>query len=125
MTVRIGTRGSALARAQAEWVAERLRALGAQAELRVIRTTGDVTTASLAETGYGVFVREIEQALLRGEVSLAVHSLKDLPTGEREGLVIAAVPVREDPRDALVTASGAGLADLPAGSRLATGSPAR
>jgi len=123
--VRIGTRGSALARAQAEWVAARLREMGHEPELHVLRTTGDVTARPLDETGLGIFVAEIEQALRRGDVSLAVHSLKDLPTGEREGLVVAAIPEREDPRDALVTATGATLAQLPAGGRLATGSPRR
>jgi hydroxymethylbilane synthase len=118
----IGTRGSKLARAQSEWVAAQLRARGLDAELRVIRTTGDVHAGPLAETGFGVFVREIEQALLRGEVSLAVHSMKDLPTGPREGLAVAAVPEREDPADALISRDGAGLDQLPAGGRVGTGS---
>jgi hydroxymethylbilane synthase len=122
VNVVIGTRGSTLARAQSEWVAARLRASGVEAELRIIRTTGDVHAGPLAETGFGVFVREIEQALLRGEVSLAVHSMKDLPTGPREGLMIAAVPEREDPADALISREGAGLDRLPAGSRVGTGS---
>jgi hydroxymethylbilane synthase len=120
--VAIGTRGSRLARAQSEWVAAQLRARGLEAELRVIRTTGDIDARPLAETGFGVFVREIEQALLRGEVSLAVHSMKDLPTGPREGLAVAAVPEREDPADALISRDGAGLDQLPAGSRVGTGS---
>ncbi len=125
MNVVIGTRGSKLALAQSEGVAAQLRALGAGVELRIIRTTGDVHAGPLAETGDGVFVREIEQALLRGEVSLAVHSMKDLPTGRREGLVIAAVPRREDPADALLSRAGVGLDRLPAGSRIGTGSVRR
>ncbi len=125
MKVVIGARGSKLSLAQAEGIAARLRDLGAEVSLEIIRTTGDIQRGPLATAGFGVFVKEIEQALRRGEVSLAVHSLKDLPTGPREGLTIAAVPEREDPRDALITASGVGLADLPAGSRVATGSPRR
>jgi hydroxymethylbilane synthase len=125
MKVVIGARGSKLSLAQAEGIAARLRDLGAEVSLEILRTTGDVTRGSLATAGFGVFVKEIEQALRQGAVSLAVHSLKDLPTGPREGLTIAAVPEREDPRDALVTVSSLGLADLPAGSRVATGSPRR
>jgi len=125
MKVVIGARGSKLSLAQAEGIAARLRDLDAEVSLEIIRTTGDIQRGPLAAAGFGVFVKEIEQALRRGEVSLAVHSLKDLPTGPREGLTIAAVPPREDPRDALITASGVGLADLPPGSRVATGSPRR
>jgi hydroxymethylbilane synthase len=122
VNVPIGTRGSKLALAQAEWVSAQLRAVGAATELRIIKTAGDVHSEPLAEAGDGVFVREIEQALLRGDVSLAVHSLKDLPTGPRDGLTIAAVPVREDPADALISATAAGLDALPPGSRVGTGS---
>lgn len=122
MRIVIGTRGSALARAQAEWVAQRLCDLGAHASLQVVRTAGDSHTGALPEIGTGVFVKEIEQALLRGEVSLAVHSLKDLPTGPREGLEIAAIPEREDPSDVLVTRTGANLSELEIGSRVGTGS---
>ncbi len=125
MRVRIGTRGSALARVQAEGVAAQLRALGAEVEVEILRTTGDMTPGFLPEAGVGAFVREIEQALLREEISLAVHSLKDLPVEDRPGLAVAAVPAREDPREALISASGAILSDLPAGSRVATGSPRR
>jgi hydroxymethylbilane synthase len=122
MRIVIGTRGSKLALAQAEWVAERLRGLGAETSLSVIRTSGDRQTSAPAEAGVGVFVKEIEEALLCGEVSLAVHSLKDLPTGPREGLEITAVPGREDPSDALVTRDGVRLSDLASGARVGTGS---
>src|SRR5207249_2178476 len=96
-----GTRGSALARAQARIVADRL---DGPVELRVIRTAGDATAAPLSALGDGVFVDAIERALANGEVDVAVHSLKDLPTAEREDLVIAAIPEREDPRDVLTLA---------------------
>lgn len=115
----IGSRGSRLALAQAELVASGLRQHGVTTVVRVVRTTGDRRSGPLPA---GAFVREIEQALRRGEVDLAVHSLKDLPTGRREGLALAAVPAREDPRDALVSAMGRGLSDLPAGSRIGTDS---
>ncbi len=123
--VRIGTRGSALALAQAGVVGESLRQAGISVELITIRTTGDRPTALGAESPIGMFVREIEQALVHSEVDLAVHSLKDLPTGPRPGLVIAAVPPREDPGDALITRTGQSLDELPTGSRVATASPRR
>jgi hydroxymethylbilane synthase len=123
--IRIGTRGSKLALAQANSVARLLQEFGAAAEIKVIRTAGDAGAEPLSESPTGIFVREIEQALLRGEVDLAVHSMKDLPTEDRPGLVVAAVPERADPRDALVTPAGATLADLPVGSRVATSSPRR
>jgi hydroxymethylbilane synthase len=121
-TLRAGTRGSRLALAQTEWVLERLRRLlpDATFEPVVIRTTGDRSAA--APRGTGVFVKEVQEALLAGEVDLAVHSLKDLPTDRVEGITIAAVPERADPRDAIV---GGRLADLPAGARVGTGSPRR
>ncbi len=123
--VRIGTRGSALARAQTETVAARLRELGVSVEVAAIHTAGDRRTPVGSESAVGIFVREIEQALLEGEVDLAVHSMKDLPTGPRPGLVVAAVPAREDPSDVLVTRTGQGLLDLPTGSRVATSSQRR
>ena len=121
----IGTRGSALALAQAEGVAERLRALGAEVTLRMIKTTGDrLQGPPPMPADKGVFVKEIEAALLAGDVGLAVHSLKDLPTELKPGLLIAAVPRRADPRDALLS-RGERLADLPPGSRVGTSSPRR
>ncbi|MDE3113048.1 MAG: hydroxymethylbilane synthase [Chloroflexota bacterium] len=122
MTLRIGTRGSALARAQADLVA---RAVGVDAEVRVVRTAGDASDRPIPELGDGVFVTAIEDALRRGEIDVAVHSLKDLPTEERPGLVIAAVPQREDPRDVLVTRSRGGIATLPQGALVGTSSPRR
>jgi hydroxymethylbilane synthase len=123
----IGTRGSALARWQAEWVRERLRALGRGARLRVIRTEGDRIAGRplAAPGGKGVFVREIEDALLAGSIDLAVHSLKDLPTEQPSGLAIACIPAREDPRDVLVAPGAPTLATLPSGAVVGTGSPRR
>lgn len=124
--LRLGTRRSTLATTQSQWVAERLRARGHAVELVEIVTEGDVSSAPLATLGgTGVFAAAIRQALLAGEVDLAVHSLKDLPTAPEPGLVVAAVPVREDPRDALVARDGLTLGELPAGSIVGTGSPRR
>lgn len=124
--LRLGTRRSTLATTQSQWVAERLRARGHTVELVEIVTEGDVSSAPLATLGgTGVFAAAIRQALLAGEVDLAVHSLKDLPTAPEPGLVVAAVPVREDPRDALVARDGLTLGELPGGSIVGTGSPRR
>ncbi|HEX5525433.1 MAG TPA: hydroxymethylbilane synthase [Pedococcus sp.] len=124
--LRLGTRRSTLATTQSQWVAERLRALGHTVELVEIVTEGDVSSAPLATLGgTGVFAAAIRQALLAGDVDLAVHSLKDLPTAPEPGLVVAAVPAREDPRDALVARDGLTLGELPAGSIVGTGSPRR
>lgn len=125
-TIRIGTRGSALALAQANWVKQQIQnhRPETRVELIVIKTSGDRFTdaAIQAMGGKGVFTKEIEEALLRREVDLAVHSMKDLPTDLAPGLVIAAVPEREDPRDALIAANGVSLSGLPSGARVATGS---
>lgn len=119
--MRLGTRGSALALAQATPVAEKLGA-----ELVVIRTEGDASTAPLADLGgTGVFATALRTALLAGEVDVVVHSYKDLPTQPAEGLTIAAVPKRADARDALCAANGLTLDTLPAGARVGTGSPRR
>jgi hydroxymethylbilane synthase len=117
----IASRGSQLALWQARWVEGRLAARGHQCRVEIIRTTGDkITDVPLAQVGTrGLFTKEIEEALLEGRADLAVHSLKDLPTELPEGLVLAAIPVREDPRDAVV---GRRLADLPAGARVGTSS---
>lgn len=124
--IRIGTRGSALARWQAEHVAARLREAspGLEVELRIIKTTGDrILDVPLAKVGgKGLFVKEIEEALTRREVDLAVHSMKDVPTALVAGLGIAAIPEREDARDALCTTSNLGLAALAAGARVGTSS---
>ena len=124
--LRIGTRGSALALWQAEWVKSQLLA-GQQelmVELVVIKTTGDkILDVPLAMVGgKGLFVKEIEEALLDGRADLAVHSVKDMPAELPEGLHLAAMPPREDPRDALISKNGAGLDKLPHGARVGTSS---
>ncbi len=126
-TVRIGTRASALARTQSQLVGESLTAAtGLGFELVLIRTEGDASTAPLAQLGgTGVFVSALREALLRGEVDLAVHSLKDLPTAPPEGIALAAVPTREDPRDVVVARDGLTLGELPQGARVGTGAPRR
>jgi hydroxymethylbilane synthase len=125
--LRLGTRASALATAQSQTIADRVTQLtGRQVELVPIRTHGDVSTAPLASMGgVGVFVNALREALLAGEIDFAVHSLKDLPTADPTGLGLAAVPQREDPRDALVARDGLTLGELPPGSRVGTGSPRR
>jgi hydroxymethylbilane synthase len=125
--LRLGTRASALATAQSQTIADRVTQLtGRQVELVPITTHGDVSTAPLASMGdVGVFVNALREALLAGEIAFAVHSLKDLPTADPTGLVLAAVPQREDPRDALVARDGLTLGELPPGSRVGTGSPRR
>src|SRR6202051_2119016 len=128
--LRIGTRGSAMALYQAALVRDRLRAAHAElaaesaVELVPIRTTGDrVQTRLLAEIGgKGLFTKEIEEALLDRRIDLAVHSLKDMETVLPAGLEIGAVLTRDDPRDALVSRSGAPLAELPIGARGGTAS---
>ncbi|MBO0898799.1 hydroxymethylbilane synthase [Cellulomonas sp. zg-ZUI199] len=125
--VRVGTRASALALTQTGHVADALAALGGLAVETVrVRTQGDRVRASLATIGgTGVFVTALRDALLDGRCDVAVHSLKDLPTVPADGLVIAAVPPRQDPRDALCARDGLTLATLPAGARVGTGSPRR
>jgi hydroxymethylbilane synthase len=117
----IASRGSQLALWQARWVAARLSAAGQECRIEIIKTTGDkITDVPLAKVGTkGLFTKEIEEALLDGRAQLAVHSLKDLPTELPEGLVLAAIPEREDPRDALV---GRTLANLPPGAKVGTSS---
>lgn len=125
--LRVGTRASLLARTQSETVAAALReALQREVVLVEVTTEGDVSAAPLASMGgAGVFVSALREALLRGEVDVAVHSLKDLPTGPCEGVALAAVPLREDPRDVVVARDGLTLGELPVGSRVGTGSPRR
>jgi hydroxymethylbilane synthase len=124
MRVRIGTRGSPLALAQAGSVAAALREVGAEVEIVPMRTEGDRRLgARLAEIGgKGLFVREIEHALSEGRVDVAVHSLKDLPAETPAGLELAAFPPREDPRDVLVARSDGGLGALPPGAVIGTSS---
>lgn len=126
MMIKLGTRRSALATTQSEGVAEALRALGHDVELVMITTEGDINRAPLESIGgTGVFAAALRQALLAGEVDLAVHSLKDLPVAPEPGLVVTATPPREDPRDAIVARDGLTLAELPQGALVATGSPRR
>lgn len=125
MTLRLGTRGSALALAQSGLVARQLAAAsGEPVELVEITTAGDRSRAPVHELGVGVFVTAIREALYAKHIDVAVHSYKDLPTGPADGLTIAAVPTREDPADALVSRRG-GLAELRPGSRVGTGAPRR
>jgi len=124
----MGTRGSGLALAQSMQVAAALGARhdGLAIERRVLKTDGDLHQGeAIGPDDRGVFVRTIEHALLAGEIDFAVHSLKDLPSGDTPGLVLAAVPKREDPRDALVSLSAGGLDGLADGARVGTGSPRR
>src|SRR3954453_20765088 len=123
--IRIGTRGSALALAQTEWVKQRLeeRYPEQRVEIVTIKTSGDrFLTSPIPAIGKGIFVKEIEDALLEKKIDLAVHSMKDLPTIMTAGLTIAAVPEREDARDVLIVRSRATLKDLSAGARIGTGS---
>ncbi|MEO7980268.1 MAG: hydroxymethylbilane synthase [Sporichthyaceae bacterium] len=125
--LRLGTRRSALATAQSQQVAAELTArTGRAVELVPVTTYGDTSRAALSQIGgTGVFVSALRDALLAGDVDLAVHSLKDLPTAAPEGIALAAVPPREDPRDVLVARDGLTLGELPTGSRVGTGSPRR
>jgi len=117
----IGSRGSALALWQARWTAARLESLGHSCRIEIIRTTGDkITDVALSKVGTkGLFTKELEEALLAGAIDLAVHSLKDMPTDLPAGLTIAAVPEREDPRDAVV---GRRIEELAPGARVGTSS---
>ena len=125
--LRLGTRASELARTQSGHVADRVRELtGREVVLVTISTEGDRSSAPLDQIGgTGVFVAALRDALVAGEVDFAVHSLKDLPTADDPRLVLAAVPPREDVRDALVARDGLTLGELPPGSRIGTGSPRR
>lgn len=126
-TLRLGTRGSALALAQSGGVAATVIAeLGQEVELVTVQTHGDLSSLAISQLGgTGVFVTALRDALLAKEVDFAVHSYKDLPTAPAQGLVIAAVPRRQDARDVLVARDGLTLGELPAGSRVGTGSPRR
>ena len=124
----IGTRGSQLARWQAQFVKNQLESHFPDIEvhMEIIKTTGDTNPeASLVGLGKGVFTKEIENALLTRDIDIAVHSLKDLPTELPQGLGIAAIPKREDPRDVLITATGFPLEDLIGGAKIGTTSPRR
>lgn len=122
----IGSRGSALALAQTNWIRDKIIACfpAVEVSVHVIRTSADKDTTSSIRSGaaVGVFVKELEQALLQNEIDLAVHSMKDLPTSIPDGLRIAAIPEREEVQDALIAGSAGGLLQLPAGARIGTGS---
>jgi len=123
--LRLGTRGSRLAQIQSSAVAERLRRLGHEVELVTVITEGDRRPVDLSP-GVGVFVTALEEALVDGEIDLAVHSAKDVPLASRDDLIVVAYPEREDPRDVLLTAAGGSRLDaLPAGAWFGTDSPRR
>ena len=125
-SIRIGTRGSTLALAQTAWVKGKLEEKfpDTRIETILIKTSGDrfLEASVQAIGGKGIFTKEIEDALLRHEIDIAVHSMKDLPTDLSAGLIVAAVPHREDPRDVLVSAGAKRLSDLSAGAKIGTGS---
>lgn len=123
--IRIGTRGSLLATTQAGTIRDALLAAGQPCELVIISTEGDRNQGPIAEIGVGVFTAALREAIDDGRVDMAVHSYKDLPTARDERFVIAAVPPREDPRDALVARDGLVLGELPAGSVIGTSSARR
>ena len=123
--IRIGTRGSLLATTQAGTIRDRIIALGRPAELVIISTEGDRSAKPVAEIGVGVFTAALREAIADGRVDMAVHSYKDLPTAPDARFVIAAVPPREDPRDALVARDGLVLGELPSGSVIGTSSVRR
>jgi hydroxymethylbilane synthase len=125
--LRLGTRKSPMAMVQSRHVARLItESTGHGVELIGITTFGDVSRADLAQIGgTGVFVSGLRTSLLHGDIDIAVHSLKDLPTAQPDGIVLAAVPGRDDPRDALAARDGAKLADLPPGAKIGTGSPRR
>jgi hydroxymethylbilane synthase len=127
MKIIIGSRGSQLALWQSNWVKDRLADAGLEVEIKGIKTTGDkLQDVPLAQSGTkGLFTKEIEEALAGGTVDVAVHSMKDLPTDQPAGLVIAAVPEREDARDVLISRDGRNFGHLPAGARVGTSSVRR
>ncbi|MCR6485416.1 hydroxymethylbilane synthase [Amycolatopsis sp. OK19-0408] len=121
----MGTRGSKLALTQTGTVADALRAAGVEVEIVKVTTPGDKSLAPIATIGVGVFTSALREALLRGEVDVIVHSYKDLPTAPEPGITLAAVPPREDPRDALIARDGLTLGELPPGSTVGTGAARR
>ena len=124
--IRLGTRRSALATIQANHIADQLRANGHEVELVLITTTGDTNRAPVEQIGgTGIFVSALRDALLAGEIDIAVHSLKDLPTTPEAGLTLGAIPRREDPCDVLVARDGLSLGELPTGALVGTGAARR
>jgi hydroxymethylbilane synthase len=126
MKLIVGTRKSPLSIVQSKSVARLLEAAGAEVELRPIKTVGDTLDVALSEQGgKGVFVREIDEALIRGEIDIAVHNMKDVGAQLPRGVAIAAVPAREDPREAFISTKALKLSGLPKGARIGTSSPPR
>ncbi|OZE33061.1 MULTISPECIES: hydroxymethylbilane synthase [unclassified Rhodococcus (in: high G+C Gram-positive bacteria)] len=123
--VKIGTRGSLLATTQADTVRVALAAAGVEAELVIVKTAGDLSAAPVQTIGVGVFTAALREALADGTVDIAVHSYKDLPTAADDRFTIAAIPAREDPRDALVARDGLVLGELPADAKVGTSAPRR
>lgn len=123
--IRIGTRGSLLATTQAGVVRDALIALGHPAELVTITTAGDRSSGPIESLGVGVFTTALREAMEEGRVDAAVHSHKDLPTADDPRFAVAAIPVRNDPRDAVVARDGLVLGELPPGSLVGTSSPRR
>ncbi|MEU4522811.1 hydroxymethylbilane synthase [Amycolatopsis sp. NPDC024027] len=121
----MGTRASKLALTQTGTVADALRATGVEVEIVKVTTPGDKSLAPIATIGVGVFTSALREALLRNEVDVIVHSYKDLPTAPEPGITLAAVPPREDPRDALIARDGLTLGELPPGSTVGTGAARR
>lgn len=124
-TIRVGTRGSALALAQTGLIADAIERTGARVEIITISTPGDRSAAPIEQIGIGVFTSAVRDALADGTVDVAVHSYKDLPTARDPRVSLAAVPPRADPRDALIARDGLTLGELPVGSRVGTGAPRR
>ncbi|QIS06453.1 hydroxymethylbilane synthase [Nocardia brasiliensis] len=122
---RIGTRGSLLALTQAGMIRDELVAAGHPAELVVVKTAGDLSAEPVQQIGVGVFTSALRDELAAGAIDIAVHSYKDLPTVQDERFTIAAIPAREDPRDALVARDGLVLGELPAGAKVGTSAPRR
>jgi hydroxymethylbilane synthase len=125
----VGTRGSKLALAQTNLVVEQLKQINSEINIQVeiIKTEGDILSEKSLPLigGKGIFIKEIEQALRNGKIDFAVHSMKDMPTELPQGLIFAAIPKREDPRDVMISRYGMGLEDLPTKTRIGTGSPRR
>ncbi|TCP53106.1 hydroxymethylbilane synthase [Tamaricihabitans halophyticus] len=124
-SIRIGTRSSTLALTQTNLVVQRLEQAGVDVEVVTVSTPGDQSSAPITEIGVGVFTSALREAVVSGEVDVAVHSYKDLPTAPDVRLSLAAVPERADPRDALIARDGLTLGELPTGSTVGTGSPRR
>lgn len=126
MRIVIGTRGSQLALIQSYIVARMIETAGGEVKIQPIKTSGDMLGDEITEpTGKGVFVKELDEALLDGRIDIAVHSMKDVPAILPHGISIAAVPMREDARDALISTCAPNLTDLPRGARIGTSSPRR